>query len=900
MRKIKKFIKKYQVIILLFIVSVLACAIGFLTEFGYYAILIVVLVDILILFLPKISIRRKRRKKEPVIKKSEPVTINSAKNNETKKVKPSKPRKKKKSVFKTIFKLLLMFFFIGTICAFVGFILFCTYIVKNAPVFNPDNTVVKDATRLFDKDGIEFARLGEENREKIEYEELPEILINAIIATEDARFFQHNGFDLPRFMKAMVGQLTGNSSAGGASTLTMQVSKNSFTLLGAKDESEKDSLIRKFTDIYLSIFKIEKNYTKQQILQIYVNTYCLGGNIYGVEQASLIYFGKHAKDLNLSEAAIIAGLFQSPNAYNPITKPDNAAKRRHTVLYLMVRHGYITQKEADIAESIPVEDLVRKGSSVTDNQYQGYIDTVVKEVKDDTGNNPYTVPMDIYTNLDRKKQDVINNAMNGNVFYWENNNVDAGISVLNTKTGAIVAVGTGRNTSAAGLLNNATQIKKQIGSTAKPLYDYGPAVEYNNMSPANLLVDEPYSYTNGPSVSNHDAAFEGLMTARYALGSSRNIPALKVFQSVKKSQIVEFSRNLGLSPEADAYTLHEAHAIGGYTGESPLTVSAAYAAFANGGYYNKPYSYTKIVYRETNEKYEKKKVNRRAMSEATAYIVQDMLCTTKDYSWAVANYGNIGYTYAAKTGTSNFSEDTKKTYGLAADAINDSWMVGITDEYTLALWYGYEKINSKFYSHYGNMESMKLFNVIAKSIFTRNTNVPMPDSVTRVTIERETVTPMLPSAFTPDWMKTNELFKKGSEPVDVSQRFAQLKNPTSLTGVYDTGTITLKWNTVTVDVITDTYLKNYFKSITSTPEYLNGNVSNRLKWNTDNLGALVYDVYVKEDNVLTLIDSTSSNTIDIPILVPSTSITLVVKTSYSKFKTNQSSGAIITVDIVEP
>ena len=237
----------------------------------------------------------------------------------------------------------------------------------------------KEASRVYDINGNLFATLGTEQRQKVTYDQLPQVLIDAIIATEDSRFFQHNGFDAPRFIKATLGQLAGNSGAGGASTLSMQVVKNSFT---STEASGIAGIIRKFEDIYLAVFKLEKSYTKEQIIEYYVNNHFLGGNIYGVEEASNAYFGKSVGDLNLSEAAIIAGMFKSPNYYRPNANPKNATARRKTVLYLMRKHGYITKEEEEIANSIPVETLTADAGIINENPYQGFIDTVAEELED--------------------------------------------------------------------------------------------------------------------------------------------------------------------------------------------------------------------------------------------------------------------------------------------------------------------------------------------------------------------------------------------------------------------------------------------------------------------------------------------------------------------------------------
>ena len=300
--------------------------------------------------------------------------------------------------------ILNVFLIIFLSLAIIGSILVCCfllYIANTAPELNPKLLDSDEMSIMYDKDGREIAKMGGELRTKITYDDLPQVFIDALVATEDSRYFQHNGFDAPRFLKASLGQMAGDSDAGGASTISMQVIKNRIT---SSESHGIEGIIRKFTDIYLAIFKLEKNYTKEQILEFYVNNHLLGGNVWGVEQAAQAYFNKDINDLNLSEAATLAGMFKSPNYYRPNVNPENATKRRDTVLYLMETHGYITHEERETAAAIKMEDLVNVNTGAMtfgNEEYQGYIDTVVDELKDKYGLNPYTTPMLIYTNMDR-------------------------------------------------------------------------------------------------------------------------------------------------------------------------------------------------------------------------------------------------------------------------------------------------------------------------------------------------------------------------------------------------------------------------------------------------------------------------------------------------------------------
>ncbi len=719
--------------------------------------------------------------------------------------------KKKRRVLNILLIIILTLGIIGMAC----FGTFLVYIKAEAePRYEANKLNTNEVSRLFDKDGKEFAKLGAEKREKVKYEELPQVLIDAIVATEDSRFFQHNGFDAPRFIKASIGQVLGNSDAGGASTLSMQVVKNVFT-----DKTIDEGIagiIRKFEDIYLSIFKLEKDYTKQEIIEFYVNNHSLGGNIYGVEEAAQAYFGKSVGELNLSEASIIAGMFKAPNYYQPVKNPKNATERRKTVLYLMRRHGYITKEEEEIANSIPVDSLTST-SQVSEVKNQGYVDTVVDEIKEKYGVNPYTTPLLVYTNLDQAKQDAVDRVMSGEAYNWIDDLVQAGVSVLEADTGKILAIGNGRNRSGARQTNYATGIYRQPGSTAKPLFDYGPGIEYNNWSTYQLFDDAPYSYSNGRSIKNWDGGYFGTITLRRALSTSRNIPALKAFQQVKNDKIREFVTNLGITPEVcnSGYSynknkdkcvnddnpsdvtqpnaIHEAHAIGAFSpGTNPLEMSAAYAAFANGGYYNEPYSVSKIEYRSTGKTEEHKSDKKRVMSDATAFMITSVL---QD----VALNGGTPKNIACKTGTTNYDEATMNSRGLPYDAIRDSWVVGYSTKTVMALWYGYDYIDPEHCLHNipASVQKDKIFTALvnAGAIESDRGQWTQPESVVKVGVAPNSNPAKLAA---PGQGAIYEYFKKGYEPTEVDTSWYRLPAPSNFKATYDklTNKVTLSWNPV--------------------------------------------------------------------------------------------------------
>ena len=800
-------------------------------------------------------------------------------------------KKKVKKVLKIILNIFLLLLLIGLI----GGIIFAIYIVTHAPDFNPENLYSTESSILYDRNGNQAGKLGVEKRKNVNYNDLPQVLIDAIIATEDSRFMQHNGFDLPRFLKASAGQvvnkITGHGNAGGGSTLTMQVSKNNYTSV---EDSGFEGIVRKFTDIYISIFKLEKNYSKEEIIEFYVNIPFLGNNAYGVEQACQTYFGKSVSDINLSEASLIAGLFQAPTSYNPYQHPKQAEERRNTVLYLMQRHGYITKEEADDARSIPVESLLRESNPEgSSNEYQSYIDVVVKEVEEKTGLSPYTTGMKIYTNLDPDKQKTLNDIMSGKTWKWKDDKVQAGIAIVDVNTGALVATGGGRNQKGERQYNYATDITRQIGSCAKPLFDYGPAFEYTNAGLASQVYDGPHSYSSGVAIKNADGGYKGTLTYKYALAASRNIPALRVFQSVDNSKIKEFVTKLGIQPEIDSNGgLHEAHALGAFSGSNPKDMAAADAAFAHGGYYTEPYTVNKIEYIDSDKTVSLKNKRSKAMSDSTAYMITDALV------YAVSGYGNIGGSVsgvqlAAKTGTSMFDSEARRKYGYPSSANMDMWVTGYTPEYAVSLWYGYTKAEKGYYlGNDGYSARGKLFRQVISSISDRSgtKKFTVPSSVVKVTVEKETSPLMLPSANTPNNMKVTEYFKKGTQPTEVSPRYSTLPNASGLNAKTNGNQIELSWTAANKpEYLTDDYFRKNYKT------FFGSSLEEQLAARKASQGEFGYEVFVKDNStgVTNSLGFTTNTTFK--ATKQNKNVTYIVKTTLSNLKVTQSSG--ITIDV---
>lgn len=832
---------------------------------------------------------KKNNIKDKDIKNKKKIKNKEVKNN-PKKVGELKKRFKKGSIFEKILIIIMLIM----VSVFILVFAFATYIILSAPEFDIEKLYTKQASIIYDSEGNEIARLGTENRERVTYEDLPEVFIDALVATEDSRFFQHSGVDMARFLKATFGQLLGSSGAGGASTLTMQIVKQRYT---SSTASGIEGIIRKFTDMYMALFKIEKNYTKEQIIEFYVNIPGLGSGTFGIEQAAQTYFGKSISEVNLSEAAMLAGLFQAPTAYNPYNYPETAEKRRNQVLNLMKRHGYITEEECETAKKIKIKDLL-SSSGKKQNRNQGFINTVVEEVLKRTGKDPYIVSMKIKSTMVQSKQDVINGIYSGETYKWPNENLRAGIAVTDVKTGAIVAVGANRKNDERNY-NYATMIKRHPGSSAKPIFDYAPAIEYLNWSTGQMIIDDQYTYSNGASIKNFDNGYKGIMTIKTALAGSRNIPALYTFQQLSQNQIKTFVTGLNITPEYDNGYINEAHSIGGFNGVNPLQMSAAYGSFARGGVYIEPYSFTEAEFVDTGEVYTVTPEKRTVMSEATAFMINNIL-TYAVRSGNVTAGSKSGTDVASKTGTSTVPASTKKYWGIKEAIIGDSWQVTYTPEYSYAVWVGYDQTNNKTYltSSVGGTTKKEITKKLTAGLNSSNKSFNKPSSVVSATIELETNPVELASEYTPDNLKSTEYFKAGTVPDTVSNRFSKLSDVTNLKSSYITGTnvVTLTWNAVsTPNAIDDNYLAEYYKN--GYGKWADKYLEQRKTYNATTFGTFGYDIYINVGNGYNYLASTTTPTYTYTGLVTEKT-SFMVKSAYTNFKTNASNGVTVNIEML--
>lgn len=691
--------------------------------------------------------------------------------------KQAKP--KQKSIAKRVFLIIGIIFLAMFIAGSSLFI----YYISTAPELDPEKLSDPFSSQIYDKDGELFAELGNVKRTKVEFDDLPPVLIDAVTATEDARFFDHFGIDLRRIGGAIIANIKRGFGAEGASTITQQVVENAFL-------TPEKSLKIKVQEQWLAL-KLEREYSKEQIMEMYLNKIFFGNGAYGVAKAAEVYFGKKdLHDLTLVEAAILAGLPQRPSAYNPFENPDLMAKRVDTVLDLMVHHGKISEEEAEEARQVDIASLLTDEKPAT-APHDAFLRKVREEVEEKLGGaDIYTDGLKIYTTMDRDAQEyvefLLTDSEDNPIDYGDDEELQAGLVVLDTKTGAIQAIGGSRNRENIDGYNYAIQGGRQAGSTAKPIVAFGPAIEYNKISTYHQLEDDqPYQIPGTDhQVRNWDRQYRGWVSARMALARSLNVPTIKAFLEVDNELVKEFGEKLGIEFAQDYVPVTEA--IGGAeTNVTPLQLAGAYRAFGNGGIYNEPYAVTKVEFPD-GKVVELKPTPEPVMADYTAYMVTDMLKSVLTESYATGGRANIpGLPVAGKTGTTNLPND---------QGVNNAWFAGYTTNYTIAVWTGYKEHNKAMSI---TTVSQQLFKhtMIELSKDIETPDFEMPDSVVEVEVEVGSNPPKLPSKYTPSDKIVRELFVKGYEPKETSDVYDKLDPVDQLAATYDeeTNTIHVSW-----------------------------------------------------------------------------------------------------------
>lgn len=566
------------------------------------------------------------------------------------------------------------------------------YYVSKAPSLSESKLVATTSSKIYDNKNQLIADLGSERRVNAQANDIPTDLVKAIVSIEDHRFFDHRGIDTIRILGAFLRNLQSNSLQGG-STLTQQLIKLTYFSTSTSDQT----ISRKAQEAWLAI-QLEQKATKQEILTYYINKVYMSNGNYGMQTAAQNYYGKDLNNLSLPQLALLAGMPQAPNQYDPYSHPEAAQDRRNLVLSEMKNQGYISAEQYEKAVNTPITDGLQSLKSASN--YPAYMDNYLKEVinqvEEETGYNLLTTGMDVYTNVDQEAQKHLWDIYNTDEYVaYPDDELQVASTIVDVSNGKVIAQLGARHQSSnvSFVINQAVQTTRDWGSTMKPITDYAPALEYGVYdSTATIVHDEPYNYpgTNTP-VYNWDRGYFGNITLQYALQQSRNVPAVETLNKVGLNRAKTFLNGLGI----DYPSIHYSNAISSNTtesdkkyGASSEKMAAAYAAFANGGTYYKPMYIHKVVFSDGSEK-EFSNVGTRAMKETTAYMMTDMMKTVLSYGTGRNAY-LAWLPQAGKTGTSNYTDEEIENHIKTSQFVApDELFAGYTRKYSMAVWTGY-------------------------------------------------------------------------------------------------------------------------------------------------------------------------------------------------------------------
>lgn len=633
----------------------------------------------------------------------------------------TKQKKKKKSKWTVRRMLLWMIITAGTasVCALIGYAVIIFNGQKLLNKIDPSVLVMGSPTAIYDEKGVFVANLNQLKSEPVHYSDIPPLMIDAIIATEDKRFNEHTGIDFVSIGRAVVKDIIHRSAVEGGSTITQQLAKNILF------ENPGKTLFRKATEASLAI-ALEEKFSKEEIITLYLNRINFGNRSYGIKVAAKRYFDKELKDLELWQMATLAAIPKSPKYYSPVLYPDKSKDRREVVLKLMFDQGYITEAEKDKANS-----AVYKAPDVaTATDYLSFIDYTVEEAL-----SMYNIEEDelkaggykIYTTMNPNAQKIMEQAFNKDDLFQKSDaeqKFQGAMVIIDHKTGGLIAMVGGRDYEKQGL-NRAT-IKQQPGSSFKPLVVYAPAIETGNWNPYSMLKDEQIDY-NGYKPRNYNNKYLGEVSMFEAVKKSINQPAVWLLNEIGLSTGKKLIKSLDIPLEPEDNNL--AIALGGLTkGATPISMAQAYGSFANDGAMYTAHSIIKITLNDKVIQTYKAQKPKQVMSKKTAWYITQLLKGVIEPG-GTGTAAKMNRPVAGKTGSTQL---TIKGYEKFT---RDLWFVGYTPEWTAAVWMGFDKPDKKHYVTISSGSAAALFKEVMSKALAQVpvTNFVKPSGVPELT-----------------------------------------------------------------------------------------------------------------------------------------------------------------------
>ena len=652
-------------------------------------------------------------------------------------------------------------------------------------VFDVPNWQKLDASKLsalaqtssmYDAQGELMSELrGAENRSVVPLDEIPLHTRQAFLAAEDLRFYEHQGIDVYRILGALRSNLKNRSLAEGASTITQQLAK--LTHL-----SSEKTIRRKLEEINLA-FQIEKAYSKDEILAMYLNTVYFGRGAYGIQAAAQAYFGVDASALTLNQSASLAAIIKAPSAYAPHISPSNNRSRRQYILAVMEENGFITLEEEQAARSESIWVLAQE----TEKQLYGwYIDEALRESAELLGLSADEViqgGFEIYTAYDARLQAIADEVYADQSFFpsaaSDGTPIQSAMAVVDTSSGAVLAMVGGRDYTVRRGLNRATQMRRQPGSALKPLAVYGPALELGYTT-ASVLLDEKTSFGNY-TPRNAGDRYYGLVTMRTAIRNSLNTTAVRLLEEIGMNASIQYLNKMGIPTQKSDQNL--SLALGSMTyGVTPVELAAAYVPYANGGVYHQPYCISRIEAADGSVVYERKENGKQVLSAQNAFLMTSLL-------QSVVSSGTGTRMLAANTPIAGKTGTVSMTGGN-----RDIWMAAYTPEISVAVWMGFDQTDAKHKIANGITGGRNTASLAAaffkKAYADRDKpDFKQPDGLVWLTLDKRALTSrgsvMLASDKTPKEYRLSEVFAASNRPYAVSDIWQAPNAPSSFYVAHD-------------------------------------------------------------------------------------------------------------------
>lgn len=593
-----------------------------------------------------------------------------------------KNQSKKSKIFNHIFTTICIF-------SFLLFLLLGTFFIASTNKLELEikKSEFVQKTIIYDRYNNPIELIGSDDP-YVYYQDLPQVLIDSLLSIEDSEFFYHDGFNPKRILTSFVNNIFSNSLQGG-STISQQLIKN--TVL-----TNEKTYNRKIKELYLSLL-LEKEYSKEEILEFYFNMVYFEQAIPGIKYASETFFNKDVSSLNYIESALLVGLVKSPSYYYPFKYPDRANNRKNQVLLSMYQNNAISLNQYQLGIKTKVEDLLyhQEEDQQISYDYQAYLDVVYEEVKLITNQDLYTHPLIVETYLDPYLQSKVDQIQKGEIISFSDQEQQIGGAVIENEGAKIIALIGGRNYNGKKIFNRSYHLKRNPASTMKPLLSYPLAMEYLSYNPLTTIIDEPYQYLGtNVNVHNADKNYLGPLTLIDAIGYSRNTCAVKVFDQLSlkigNEQIKDYLISLNLFDQGN---LSGSYALGGMTyGISPIQVAGGYTFLSNHGQYLKPSTIKKITDYQGNVIYEREMDYEQIISPESADLITYSLKKVMDKNYLNINQAKPnGIDVAGKTGTNAYDQSTRIKYNLPSNADKDIWFSGYSKYHTIAIWSGFDE-----------------------------------------------------------------------------------------------------------------------------------------------------------------------------------------------------------------